>query len=140
VDIIITTALIPGRPAPKLIYEEAVQAMRPGSVIVDMAAENGGNCTLTVKGERVVHQGVTIIGYYDWPSRMAPQASELFSTNIWHFLNELIGTPLHKDNTAHHFEVNLSDGIQKGMCVIRDGQYVYKPFVPPPPVVVPPKA
>jgi len=82
VDIIITTALIPGKPAPKLITAEMVRSMRPGSVIVDLAAEQGGNCELTVPGEVVVREGVTIIGYTDLPSRLSKQASTLYATNL----------------------------------------------------------
>ena len=82
VDIIITTALIPGKPAPKLITAEMVQSMKPGSVIVDLAAEQGGNCELTEPGEVVVKHGVTIIGYTDLPSRLAKQSSTLYATNL----------------------------------------------------------
>ena len=82
VDIIITTALIPGRPAPKLITKEHVEAMKPGSVIVDLAAEAGGNCEMTVPGEKIVYHGVTIIGYTDLPSRLPTQSSTLYSNNI----------------------------------------------------------
>ena len=91
VDIVITTALIPGKPAPKLWLADMVELMKPGSVIVDMAAEQGGNCELTVPGEAVVHQGVTIIGYTDLASRMAHVASDLYGTNLWHFLEEMGG-------------------------------------------------
>jgi NAD(P) transhydrogenase len=86
VDIIVTTALIPGRPAPKLILEEHVHLMRPGSVIVDLASENGGNCELTKPGEINVVNGVKIIGYTDFPSRLAGQASSLYANNISKFL------------------------------------------------------
>ena len=89
VDIIVTTALIPGRPAPKLITAETVAAMRPGSVIVDLAAEQGGNCALTVPGECVVAHGVTIVGYTDLPSRLAPQSSQLYAANLRNLLAEL---------------------------------------------------
>jgi NAD(P) transhydrogenase len=86
VDIIVTTALIPGKPAPKLILEEAVNEMKPGSIIVDLAAEAGGNCVLTKKGEIVVHNGVKIIGYTDFPSRLSGQSSSLYANNITKFL------------------------------------------------------
>src|SRR5690606_20373184 len=89
VDIIITTALIPGRPAPKLITADMVAAMKPGSVVVDLAAEQGGNCELTVPGELAVHHGVTIVGYTDLPSRLATQSSELYATNLRHLLTDL---------------------------------------------------
>jgi H+-translocating NAD(P) transhydrogenase subunit alpha len=86
-DIVITTALIPGRPAPKLWTEDMVRMMKPGSVIVDLAAERGGNCDLTVPDQKIVtDNGVTIVGYTDFPSRMATQASTLYSTNIRHML------------------------------------------------------
>ena len=91
VDIVITTALIPGKPAPKLWLADMVELMKPGSVIVDMAAEQGGNCELTVPGEAVVHAGVTIVGYTDLASRMAHVASDLYGTNLWHFLEEMGG-------------------------------------------------
>ena len=89
VDIIITTALIPGKPAPKLILEDMVEMMAEGSVIVDLAAEQGGNCELTVPGEVVVRNGVTIIGYTDLPSRLPTQASQLYATNVRNVLSEL---------------------------------------------------
>jgi len=82
VDIVITTALIPGRPAPRLITEEMVASMKPGSVIVDLAAENGGNCEPTVPGQSISHKGVTVIGYTDLPSRLPTQSSTLYSNNI----------------------------------------------------------
>ncbi len=91
VDIVITTALIPGRPAPKLWFKDMVEAMKPGSVVVDLAAEKGGNCDVTVPGEAIVHQGVTVIGYTDLASRMAHVASDLYGTNLWHFLEEMGG-------------------------------------------------
>ena len=91
VNIVITTALIPGRPAPKLWLKDMVEAMKPGSVVVDLAAEAGGNCDLTKPGEAVEHNGVTVIGYTDLPSRMANVSSELYGTNLWHLLDELGG-------------------------------------------------
>ena len=89
VDIIITTALIPGRPAPRLITAEMVESMKDGSVIVDLAAEQGGNCELTEPEQVVKHNGVTIIGYTDMPSRLAAQSSQLYSTNLRHLLTDL---------------------------------------------------
>ena len=91
VDIVITTALIPGRPAPKLWHKDMVELMRPGSVVVDLAAEQGGNCEYTVPGQAVVEHGVTIIGYTDMPSRMATVASDLYGNNLAHFLDEMGG-------------------------------------------------
>src|SRR4029079_3606136 len=89
VDIIITTALIPGKPAPKLITAEMVRSMKPGSVIVDLAAEQGGNCELTVPGQVAVREGVTIIGYTDLPSRLANLSSTLCATNLFRLTEEL---------------------------------------------------
>ena len=127
VDIVITTALIPGRPAPKLWLEDMVQAMKPGSVIVDLAAERGGNCDLTVPDQKVVSDnGVTIIGYTDFPSRMAAQASTLYSNNIRHFLADL--TPK-KDGVIVH---NMEDDVIRGATVTHDGAITYPP--PPPKV------
>ncbi|MDP2305001.1 MAG: Re/Si-specific NAD(P)(+) transhydrogenase subunit alpha [Pseudomonadota bacterium] len=121
VDIIVTTALIPGKPAPLLITEEMVEAMRPGSVIVDLAAEQGGNCALTRPGEVVVHNLVSIIGYTDLPSRMAVQASQLFGTNLCHLLDDMGG--------AAKFNVDLADEVVRAMTVTHDGAVTW----PPPP-------
>jgi NAD(P) transhydrogenase subunit alpha len=127
IDIVITTALIPGRPAPKLWLEDMVRAMKPGSVIVDLAAERGGNCDLTVPDQKVVSDnGVTIIGYTDFPSRMAAQASTLYSTNIRHFLTDL--TPK-KDGVIVH---NMEDDVIRGATVSHEGAVTYPP--PPPKV------
>ena len=124
VDIIITTALIPGRPAPRLITAEMVESMKPGSVIVDLAAEQGGNCELTVAGEIVVRHGVTIIGYTDLPSRLARQSSNLYATNLLRMLEELCKT---KDG---NIDVNLEDEVIRGATVIKEGVVTYPP--PPP--------
>ena len=127
IDIVITTALIPGRPAPKLWLEDMVRAMKPGSVIVDLAAERGGNCDLTVQDQKVVtDNGVTIIGYTDFPSRMAAQASTLYSNNIRHFLADL--TPK-KDGVIVH---NMEDDVIRGATVTHGGAITYPP--PPPKV------
>lgn len=126
-DIVITTALIPGRPAPKLWTEDMVQMMKPGSVIVDLAAERGGNCDLTVPDEKIVTEnGVTIVGYTDFPSRMAAQASTLYSTNIRHMLTDL--TPK-KDGVIDH---NMEDDVIRGATVTHLGAITYPP--PPPKV------
>jgi NAD(P) transhydrogenase subunit alpha len=114
-DIIITTALIPGKPAPKLITAEMVQSMKPGSVIVDMAAEQGGNCELTVPGEAVVRHGVTIVGYTDLVSRLAKQSSTLYSTNLFRLTEELCKT---KDGVVN---VNMEDDAIRGLTVIKEG-------------------
>jgi H+-translocating NAD(P) transhydrogenase subunit alpha len=127
IDIVITTALIPGRPAPKLWTADMVQAMKPGSVIVDLAAERGGNCDLTVPDEKVVTgNGVTIIGYTDFPSRMAAQASTLYANNIRHMLTDL--TP-NKDGVIVH---NMDDDVIRGATVTHQGAITYPP--PPPKV------
>jgi len=126
-DIVITTALIPGRPAPKLWTEDMVQMMKPGSVIIDLAAEKGGNCDLTVMDERVVTEnGVVIIGYTDFPSRMATQASTLYATNVRHMLTDL--TP-EKDGVFNH---NMEDDVIRSATVTHAGEVT---FPPPPPKV-----
>ncbi|MBV1733278.1 MAG: Re/Si-specific NAD(P)(+) transhydrogenase subunit alpha [Hydrogenophaga sp.] len=129
VDIIITTALIPGKPAPKLITAEMVKSMKPGSVIVDMAAEQGGNCELTVPGEAVVRHGVTIVGYTDLASRMARQSSTLYATNLFRLSEELCKT---KDGVIN---VNMEDDAIRGLTVIKNGEITW----PAPPLVAAPK-
>jgi H+-translocating NAD(P) transhydrogenase subunit alpha len=126
VDIIITTAMIPGRPAPKLITEDMVKAMAPGSVIVDLAAAGGGNCELTVAGEKVVKEDVTIIGYTDLPSRLPTQSSTLYSTNIVNLMKLL--TP-NKDGALN---LNFDDEIIRGITITKDGDITW----PPPPIKV----
>jgi NAD(P) transhydrogenase subunit alpha len=128
-DIIITTALIPGKPAPKLITAEMVRNMKPGSVIVDMAAEQGGNCELTEPGKAVVKHGVTIVGYTDLASRMARQSSTLYGTNLFRLTEELCKT---KDGVIN---VNMEDDAIRGLTVIKDGDITW----PAPPLVVAPK-
>jgi len=124
-DIVITTALIPGRPAPKLWTEDMVRLMKPGSVIIDLAAERGGNCDLTVPDQKIVtDNGVTIVGYTDFPSRMATQASTLYSTNIRHMLTDL--TPK-KDGIIAH---NMEDDVIRGATAAHMGAVTYPP--PPP--------
>jgi NAD(P) transhydrogenase subunit alpha len=127
VDIIITTALIPGRPAPKLITAEQVASMRPGSVIVDMAAAQGGNVAGTVAGEAVVtDNGVTIVGYTDLPGRLPAQASQLYGTNVLNLLKLL--TPA-KDG---RLTLDLDDVVVRGLTVVHKGETLW----PPPPVSV----
>ena len=121
-DIIITTALIPGKPAPKLITAEMVQSMKPGSVIVDMAAEQGGNCELTVPNEAVVRHGVTIIGYTDLASRLAKQSSTLYATNLLRLVEELCKA---KDATPGHAVVNMEDDAIRGLTVIKNGEITW---------------
>jgi NAD(P) transhydrogenase subunit alpha len=124
VDIIITTALIPGKPAPRLITTEMVESMKDGSVIVDLAAEQGGNCELTEPGTVAEHHGVTIIGYTDLPSRLAAQASQLYATNLRHLLTDL--TP-GKDG---QIVVNMEDEVIRGATVCKDGQTTWPPPAP----------
>jgi H+-translocating NAD(P) transhydrogenase subunit alpha len=124
VDVIITTALVPGKPAPKLISAEMVRSMRPGSVIVDLAAEQGGNCELTVPGEAVTVQGVTIIGYTDLPSRLAKQSSTLYATNLLRLTEELCKK---KDGTI---DVNMDDEVIRGTTAIKEGKITWPPPAP----------
>jgi len=131
VDIVITTALIPGKPAPKLITAEMVRSMRPGSVIVDMAAEQGGNCELTVPGEVVVRHGVTIVGYTDLASRLSKQSSTLYSSNLLRLAEELCKT---KDGVV---DVNMDDDAIRGLTVIRQGEVTWPPPPPKLPAVAP---
>ena len=127
VDIVITTALIPGRDAPVLWTKDMVEAMKPGSVIVDLAAERGGNCELTEMDKRVVtDNGVVIIGYTDFPSRMAAQSSTLYATNIRHMMTDL--TP-EKDGVVNH---DMEDDVIRGATVTHDGAVT---FPPPPPKI-----
>ncbi|QGZ61676.1 Re/Si-specific NAD(P)(+) transhydrogenase subunit alpha [Paraburkholderia acidisoli] len=126
VDIIITTALIPGKPAPRLIDAKTVACMRAGSVIVDMAAEQGGNCELTRPNEVVNANGVTVIGYTDLPSRMANQSSQLYATNVRHLLTDLTAA---KDG---ELRLDMDDVVQRGTTVMQRGTLCW----PPPPVQV----
>ena len=126
-DIVITTALIPGRDAPKLWLKDMVEMMKPGSVVVDLAAEKGGNCDLTVMDEKIVSDnGVTIVGYTDFPSRMAAQSSTLYATNIRHMMTDL--TP-EKDGSVNH---DMEDDVIRGATVTHAGEVT---FPPPPPKV-----
>lgn len=122
VDIIITTALIPGRDAPTLITSGMVESMREGSVIVDLAAERGGNCALTKVDEKIVHHGVTIIGYTDLPSRMAALSSRLYSTAIVHLLEEMGG--------AENFNIDMEDDVIRGALVLHEGDVTWPPPKP----------
>lgn len=133
VDIIVTTALIPGKPAPKLITAEMVESMKPGSVIVDLAAEQGGNCELTEPGEVAVKHGVTLIGYTDLPSRMAAQSSQLYGTNLWHMLSDL--TPEKNGEIVH----NMDDDVIRGATVIKAGEVTWPPPAPKTPAIAPHK-
>ncbi|MDP9898240.1 Re/Si-specific NAD(P)(+) transhydrogenase subunit alpha [Variovorax ginsengisoli] len=124
VDIIITTALIPGKPAPQLITAEMVQSMKPGSVIVDMAAEQGGNCELTEPGRVVVRHGVTLIGYTDLPGRLPKQASTLYATNLWRFSEDLCKA------RNGHYVVDMDDEVIRGATVIHQGHITWPPPAP----------
>ena len=124
VDIIITTALIPGKPAPELITSGMVESMRDGSIIVDLAAEQGGNCPLTEPGKVVVKHGVTLIGYTDLPSRLAAQSSQLYGTNLRHLLSEMC-----KEKNGQ-IDVDMEDEVIRGTTVIKDGEITWPP--PPP--------
>ncbi len=124
VDVVVTTALIPGKPAPRLITAQMVASMQPGSVIVDLAAEQGGNCELTVPGQVVERHGVRIVGYTDLPSRMARQSSQLYATNLLRLIEEV--TP-GKDGTM---TVNMDDELVRGATVIHEGAITWPP--PPP--------
>lgn len=136
VDVIITTALIPGIPAPKLITKAMVESMRPGSVIVDLAAETGGNCEYCVPGEKIVTEnGVTVIGYSDLPSRLSTQSSNLFGNNIVKFLGEL------GDKKKGWTGLNMENDVLRGSVVCTGGEVTWPPKVPigPPPVAATPQ-
>ena len=126
VDIIITTALIPGKPAPKLITDEMLELLKPGSVIVDLAASQGGNCTQTVRDKLTVYKDVKVIGYTDLPSRLSSQSSQLYATNLFHVLSDL--TPK-KDGEIF---IDMNDDVLRGMSIVKDGTSVY----PAPPIEV----
>ena len=134
VDIIITTALIPGKPAPELITAEMVASMKPGSVIVDMAAEQGGNCALTQPGEVVEKHGVTLIGYTDLPSRLAAQASQLYGTNLRHLLTDMCPE---KDG---ELIVDFEDEVVRGATVVKAGEITWPPPAPKLTAAPPPKS
>jgi NAD(P) transhydrogenase subunit alpha len=130
-DIIITTALIPGKPAPRLITAEMVKSMKPGSVIVDMAAEQGGNCELTEPGQAVVKHGVTIVGYTDLASRLAKQSSTLYSNNLLRLTEELCkNAEGRKDGVIN---VNFEDDAIRGLTVVKQGELTW----PAPPIKLP---
>jgi len=126
VDIVITTALIPGKPAPKLITTAMVESMKSGSIIVDLAAEQGGNCEVTVPGKVIVHHGVTVIGYKDLPSRLPTQSSTLYANNLLRLIEELCPK---KDGTL---QINMKDDMIRGTTVLEKGVITW----PPPPIAV----
>jgi NAD(P) transhydrogenase subunit alpha len=123
-DIVITTALIPGRPAPRLISKEMVASMRPGSVIVDLAVERGGNCELAKAGEVVTLNGVTIVGHLNVPGRIAASASSLYARNLFAFLEILV------DKKQKTIAVNWDDEIVKATALTRDGAVIHPSFAP----------
>ncbi len=124
VDIIVTTALIPGKPAPELITEDMVKSMKEGSVIVDLAAEQGGNCKLSEANKVVVKHGVTIIGYTDLPSRLASQSSQLYATNLRHLLTDM--TPEKNGELV----INFEDEVVRGATVVKGGEISWPPPAP----------
>jgi H+-translocating NAD(P) transhydrogenase subunit alpha len=117
-DVVITTALVPGRPAPKLVTAEAVEGMKPGSVIVDLAGESGGNCELTVPGSTVVEHDVKIVAPPNLPARMPEHASQLFARNVLALLELLVG----EDGALH---LDFDDEIVAGACIVRDGEIIH---------------
>lgn len=117
-DVVITTALVPGRPAPKLVTKEAVEGMKPGSVVVDMAGEAGGNCELTVPGETVVRHDVKVVSPLNLPATMAEHSSQLFARNIQALLDLFVG----EDGAL---KLDFEDEIVAGSCVVRDGEIVH---------------
>jgi NAD(P) transhydrogenase subunit alpha len=125
VDVVITTALIPGRRAPILVKEDMLQILKPGSVVVDLAAQNGGNCEGTVPHEVTVRHGVTIIGYTDLPSRMAPVSSQFFANNLVHLLADM--------GRAEGFHIDAEDEVVRGALFVHAGE-----VLPPPPRKAPP--
>ena len=144
VDIIVTTALIPGKPAPKLITTGMVESMKPGSVIVDLAAEQGGNCALTEPGKVVKHKGVSIIGYTDLPSRMASMSSQLYGACIVALLDDLqkparskIADGGEKAEAAGEILIDLEDEVVRGAIVLHEGKMMWPPPAPPTPAAPP---
>jgi H+-translocating NAD(P) transhydrogenase subunit alpha len=123
-DIVITTALIPGRPAPKLITAKMVESMKPGSVIVDLAVESGGNCELSEAGKVVVKNGVTLVGHKNVPSRLATDASSLYARNLFNLLGLLI------DKESKSLNINWDDDVIKGIALTKDGLIVHPNFAP----------
>jgi len=118
-DIVITTALIPGRPAPVLVTEDMVKTMRQGSVIVDLAVEQGGNCPLSEADKVVVKHGVSLVGFLNVPSRIAVDSSALYARNLLNFLTPLI------DKASKSLKINWDDEIVKGTALTRDGKVVH---------------
>jgi NAD(P) transhydrogenase subunit alpha len=126
-DLVITTALIPGRPAPRLISREMVESMKTGAVIVDIAAERGGNCELTQPGEVITHQGVTIVGHRNVAARVPADASALYARNLLNFLTPLV------DKESGNLAIDWDDDIIKGVALTRDRQVIHPSFTDAPP-------
>jgi NAD(P) transhydrogenase subunit alpha len=122
-DIVITTALIPGRPAPVLVSEEMVKSMKPGAVVVDLAVEQGGNCPLSEPGKIVVKNGVSLVGLLNLPSRIAVDSSALYARNLLAFLTPLV------DKETKALKINWDDEIIKATALTRDGQIVHPTFM-----------
>jgi len=116
---VITTALIPGRKAPVLVTRDMVESMKPGSVIVDLAVENGGNCELSRSGEIVEHKGIKIVGHANVPSRLAPATSSLYARNLFNFVQLLV------DKETKQLSIDLDDDLVKGTLLTRDGKVVH---------------
>ncbi len=123
-DIVITTALIPGRPAPLLVTQDMVESMKPGSVLIDLAVERGGNVALAKPGQVVVHNGVKIVGFENVPGRLAATASSLYARNLYAFVETLV------DKSAKALAVNWDDELVKATCLTRDGAVVHPAFQP----------
>jgi NAD(P) transhydrogenase subunit alpha len=123
-DIVITTALIPGRPAPKLVSRAMVESMKPGSVIVDLAVERGGNCEVSEPGEVVDHNGVKIVGHLNVPGRLAATASSLYAKNLYAFVETLV------NKETKTLAVKWDDELVKATCLTRDGAIVHTAFQP----------
>jgi NAD(P) transhydrogenase subunit alpha len=123
-DLVITTALIPGRPAPKLVSRAMVESMRPGSVVVDLAVERGGNCELAQAGQVVDHNGVKIVGHLNVPGRLAASASALYARNLYAFVETLV------DKETKQLAVKWDDELVKATCLTRDGAVVHPAFQP----------
>ena len=122
-DVVITTALVPGRPAPRLVTAEAVEGMKPGSVIIDLAGETGGNCELTEPGQVAVKHGVTIVSPLNLPAQMAEHASQLYARNVLSLLDLIV--PKGEDGTAPAITLDFEDEIVAGACITRDGQILH---------------
>jgi H+-translocating NAD(P) transhydrogenase subunit alpha len=123
-DVVITTALIPGRPAPTLVSRAMVEAMKPGSVVVDLAVERGGNCELSVPGEVAEHNGVKIVGHLNVPGRLPATASSLYARNLYAFVETLV------DKTAQALAVKWDDELVQATCLTRDGRIIHPAFQP----------